>query len=313
MAEADTFSIQILESDAGQRLDSLLSNQFPHQTRSHIAALIRCGLITVHSRTCKPGYRVKTGETVSGRFPPPESIEAVPQPIDLMPVFEDDHILVINKQPGLVVHPAPGHFSGTLVNAVLYHCSDLPGIGGKIRPGIVHRLDKDTSGLLVIAKTDTAHLHLSDQFKQRTIHKTYLTLVYGRLHPDHGMIELPIGRHPTDRKKMSVHSRTGRQAVTQWQVRERFLNATFLEVQIHTGRTHQIRVHMAAVGNPVIGDPIYGGNKKRTSSMITASRQLLHAWKLGFIHPATGNRIVFEAPIPPDMNHLLETLRRSAR
>jgi len=219
---------------------------------------------------------------------------------------------VINKPPGIVVHPAPGHHSGTLVNALLYHCPKLEGIGGEIRPGIVHRLDKDTSGVMVVAKNSAAHQDLALQFKSRRIKKKYLALVYGRMASDSGRVELPIGRHPVERKKMSTHSRKSRLAETTWQVRKRFAQATLLEIHLKTGRTHQIRVHCAAIKHPVVGDSVYGGRKAGKSMaydlLKSVPRQMLHAWQLEFAHPKTQKMRCFEAPIPSDIGDILDKL-----
>jgi len=226
-------------------------------------------------------------------------------------------MVVINKQPGLVVHPAPGHTSGTLVNALLYHCSALGGIGGKIRPGIVHRLDKDTSGVLVAAKNDAAHLQLARQFKSREVQKRYLAMVHGRVKEDRGSVVLSIGRHPVDRKKMSTRSRKARGAETRWKVRERLDGVTLLELDLKTGRTHQIRVHCAAIGHPVVGDSVYGGRRRldlsgkgqNGSLPIKVARQMLHARWLQLAHPVTEALMSFEAPLPADMAGLIEVLR----
>jgi 23S rRNA pseudouridine1911/1915/1917 synthase len=242
---------------------------------------------------------------------------AEPLPLDIL--YEDPHLLVVNKAAGLVVHPAAGHASGTLVHGILYHCPDLEGIGAEKRPGIVHRLDKDTSGIMVVAKNARAHDDLSRQFKARSIEKHYLALVVGSPKADNGRIDLPIGRHPVERKKMSARSRRGREALTLWQVRERFIGATLIDVELKTGRTHQIRVHCQAMGFPILGDPIYGrkgaakqitaGNPAWQAVFQSAARQMLHAHRLGFKHPADDRPLSFEAPLPADMADLLEKLR----
>jgi 23S rRNA pseudouridine1911/1915/1917 synthase len=216
---------------------------------------------------------------------------------------------VINKEAGLVVHPAPGHYTGTLVNGLLYHCPDLTGVGGEIRPGIVHRLDKDTSGAIVVAKNDTVHNNLSLQFKSKKIKKKYLALVYGEIESDSGTISLPIGRHPIDRKKMSTISRKGRSAETSWRVKERFCGVTFLELSLKTGRTHQIRVHCATINHPIVGDSVYCSRKAVKSLIKSIPRQMLHAWCLGFTHPITQKFMSLEAPIPQDMSKVLNELR----
>jgi len=282
-----------------------------------LANLITDGSIRVEGKRKKPGYRVKAGDRVEGRVPAPAPPTFAAEPIPIEILFEDEQMIVVNKQPGLVVHPAPGHFSGTLVNALLFHCPALAGIGATIRPGIVHRLDKDTSGVLVVAKNDAAHHHLAEQFKSRKVQKKYLALVYGRVKEDAGAVALPIGRHPVDRKKMSTRSRSGRKAETGWKVKERFEAATLLELDLKTGRTHQIRVHCAAIGHPVVGDPVYGGRrrpeglKKDGTPPITAKRQMLHAARLRFAHPVTKAELSFEARLPADMAELIESLRQS--
>jgi 23S rRNA pseudouridine1911/1915/1917 synthase len=246
-------------------------------------------------------------------------VDIVPEPIPLDIIFEDDDLIIINKPAGLVVHPAAGHPTGTVVNGLLHHCPSLEGIGGEQRPGIVHRLDKDTSGLLIVAKSQPAHIRLSDQFKQRRIGKIYWALVEGRPQNSRGRIELPIGRHPSDRKKMSTRSSNGRDAVTLWRVKEQFPEATLLEVDLKTGRTHQVRVHCQAMGHPVVGDPVYGRRSRSGSSakessnfleiVHTARRQMLHARQLIFNHPGHGRSLTFEAPLPDDMQLILDRLR----
>ena len=265
----------------------------------------------------KPGYRVKNGDQVKGIIPPPEPLTFRPEPIPIEILFEDDQMIVVNKQPGLVVHPAPGHYSGTLVNALLYHCPTLGSIGGKIRPGIVHRLDKDTSGVLVVARNDAAHHHLARQFKSRQVKKRYLALVHGQVKGESGTVAFPIGRHPVDRKKMSTRSRKARGAETRWKVKERFDGVTLLDLDLKTGRTHQIRVHCAAIGHPVVGDAVYGGRRRlaisgsreNVSPQIKVARQMLHAQFLQLVHPEDQRPMSFEAPLPADMAELIEAFR----
>jgi 23S rRNA pseudouridine1911/1915/1917 synthase len=267
----------------------------------------------------KPSYKVKTGDHITGRLPEPEPTTVLPEPIPLDIVYEDDDLIVLNKPAGLVVHPAAGHPDGTLVNALVCHCPDLEGIGGEKRPGIVHRLDKDTSGIMVVTKSTRAHLHLSEQFKQRHIDKTYLALVLGSPEKQAGIIDLPIGRHPTDRKKMSTVSRHARKALTHWRVKERFNGCTLLEIDLKTGRTHQIRVHCKAMGHPIVGDPVYGGrylrkvsicsNQGEVKLLAAAGRQMLHARRLQFDHPASGRPLCFTAPMPKEMEALIDALR----
>lgn len=307
------------KSASGQRLDVVVSSLIPSCSRSIAASLILRGKITVQDNVKKPGYRVKYGDKISGTIPDPEPVRYLPEPMELNVLHEDADIIVINKPPGIVVHPAPGHYSGTLVNALLYHCPDLPGIGGEIRPGIVHRLDKDTSGVLVVAKNDVSLTSLAYQFRERKIRKKYLAIVHGSMEQDSGSIALPIGRHPSDRKKMSVLTRKPRMAETSWEVAERFETATLIIIDLKTGRTHQIRVHCAAIGHPVVGDLVYGGRpnssakpKGRESAsggLRSAKRQMLHAWRIRFNHPATKKTMEFEAPVPVDMAKLTGELR----
>ena len=323
MSRNDAFSIFVAKSDQGQRLDVLVASHLSDCSRSFAANLISNAKIRVDGQPKKPGYRVKAGENIEGQIPAPEPIGFKPEPIEIDRLYEDQHLIVINKPPGLVVHPAPGHYSGTLVNALLYHCPDLKGIGGALRPGIVHRLDKDTSGVLVVAKSADAHEHLARQFKARTVQKNYLALVFGEFSATDGTIRLSIGRHPTDRKRMSTHSRKRREAETQWRVYEQFKGVTLLEIHLKTGRTHQIRVHCTAMDHPIVGDPVYSPRKllknitKTYSSLPTSivdavkavKRQMLHARRLGFIHPVSGESMTLEAPLPEDMVALLERLR----
>ena len=297
------------DSTAGLRLDLYVLGLTDSLSRSGISRLIRAGHIRVNGAAQKPGYTVRTGDRIAIEIPAPEQPRFSPEPIPLSVLYQDAHLIAINKPPGLVVHPAPGNFSGTLVNALLHHCPDLEGIGGMIRPGIVHRLDKDTSGVIVVAKTQAALLSLTNQFKNRTIHKEYLALVHGNPAADAGRIELSIGRHPVHRKKMSTLSRSGRTAISAWRVAERFQKACLLEVELVTGRTHQIRVHCAAIDHPVIGDPVYGNRKLDRELAENIRRQMLHAHSLEIVHPDTGNRLGFEAPIPRDMAELIEKLR----
>ncbi len=304
------------KSASGQRLDVVVSSLVPSCSRSIAAFLILSGKITVQNNIKKPGYRVKYGDKISGTIPEPEPVRYLPESIQLNILHEDADIIVINKPPGIVVHPAPGHYSGTLVNALLFHCPDLTGIGGEIRPGIVHRLDKDTSGVLVVAKNDASLNSLAYQFRERKIRKKYLALVHGRMEQDSGSIALPIGRHPSDRKKMSVLTRKPRMAETAWDVEKRFETATLIRIDLKTGRTHQIRVHCAAIRHPVVGDLVYGGRSSAklkgkdlaTGVLGSAKRQMLHAWSIKLIHPVTKKMMKFEAPVPEDMAELIAEL-----
>jgi len=317
------FTILVDESEHNRRLDAVVAAHLPDCSRSLAAHLIANHKIRVDNQPKKPGYRVKSGEQILGRVPAPEPVETKPEPIPLDILYQDSDVVVLNKPAGLVVHPAPGHASGTLVNALLHHCPDLGGIGGEIRPGIVHRLDKDTSGTMVVAKNAAALEALAKQFKDRTVRKTYLALVYGELEKDAGTIDLPIGRHPVHRKQMSTTTRKGRRAETSWRVREKFKGITLLELTLKTGRTHQIRVHCAAMGHPVVGDPVYCSRKQlkamdrlfsgKSSPMVAqlkaVSRQMLHAWRLRLTHPSAGEIMTFESPIPTDMETVIEKLR----
>lgn len=315
MLHRKSFTIRVDATDSGKRLDLLVASRIEDCSRSFAATLIRDGKIRVLDEEKKPGYRVRAGEEIRGHIPSPEPVLFKPEPIPIHILHEDDDIIVVNKQPGLVVHPAPGHTSGTLVNGLLYHCPNLQGIGGEVRPGIVHRLDKDTSGVLVVAKNSGAHHGLSNQFKGRTIQKKYLALVYGKMKADSGTILLPIGRHPVDRKKMSIHSKKSRNAETTWKVKERFILATLIDIDLKTGRTHQIRVHCAAINHPVMGDPVYGGRRRRIpiettpGHCLSVPRQMLHARRLEFTHPSTHANLSFEAPIPSDMQEIITALR----
>lgn len=291
----------------------VVSSHIESCSRSFAGDLIRKGVVSVHGSTRKSGYRVKPGDLITGCIPPPEPVDCAPEPIDIDVVYEDNDIIVVNKQSGFVVHPAPGNYTGTLVNALLHHCPDIQGIGGELRPGIVHRLDKDTTGLLVVAKNNEAHLKLSEDFKERTIHKEYLALVSGRVKNDSGIVDLPIGRHPVDRKKMSVAGRPARSAETAWRVREHLKSATLLTVVLKTGRTHQIRVHCATMHHPIIGDQLYGFKAWKSISgaalPMLPKRQMLHAFRLSFNHPVSGIPLSLEAPLPEDMASLVAHLR----
>jgi len=300
-------------SDCHQRLDSYLS-LYSGLSRSQIQRLIQEGCVFVSGRPGKKDHKVKPGESVVLLLLPPEPSELRPEAIPLDILFEDSSLIVLNKEPGMVVHPSPGHSSGTLVHALLHHCPDLGGIRGPSRPGIVHRLDKDTSGLLVVAKTEAAHLFLSQQFKSRKVKKEYLSLVVGKVSPDRGEVEIPIGRSLKDRKRMGVRTAKARAAVTRYSVLERFSDFTLLKVQPETGRTHQIRVHLAQLGHPIWGDQVYGGRRKdfigkEIRERIAVRRQMLHAWRLGFLHPASKELLHFEAPLPPDFERVLQALR----
>jgi len=315
MNEKDSFTFYVRTDEDGWRLDVVVAARVPDMSRSHAGMLIRKGRILINGSPKRPGHRVRTHDRINVDELPPEPIDLQPESIPLDILHQDSDLVLVNKASGLVVHPAPGHVSGTLVNALLYHCPDIAGIGGEIRPGIVHRLDRDTSGVLVAAKNDRAQAALARQFEERTVRKTYLALVYGDISEASGTISLPIGRHPKDRKKMSTESPRGREAQTDWRVKERFPGVTLLEVDLRTGRTHQIRVHCAAIHHPVVGDPVYSGKQARRlipeirRRVEPIQRQMLHARCLEFEHPSTGKKMRVEAEIPKDMAELLEGLR----
>ena len=306
--------------EKGLRLDLFLSRRDPFLSRSQVQKLIERGAVRVADHPAKAGQRLREGETVHCEIPPVADYDVLPEDIPLPVIYEDESILVVDKPTGMVVHPAAGHHQGTMVNAILFHCRDLSGIGGVLRPGIVHRLDKDTSGLMIVAKSDRAHQGLTDQFRKRQIQKTYQALVYGNMKVDQGFIDLPVGRHPVDRKKMSTCSRRGKEAMTHWRVCERYGEATLLHLNIETGRTHQIRVHLNAIGHPVVGDSVYGGTKRvhtigdpvLRSALKGIKRQALHAAHLCFNHPITGNLMTFSSSLPEDMVSVCEVLRCSA-
>jgi 23S rRNA pseudouridine1911/1915/1917 synthase len=287
---------------AGERLDRFLAGSLPAFSRSRLQTLIRDGFVKVNGKPARPRDLVRGGDAIEWREPEITKIDAEPEPMDLEILFEDDDLLVINKPAGLVVHPGAGHQTHTLVNALLAHCKNLSGIGGKERPGIVHRLDKETSGALVIAKNDATHRDLSKQFADRTTGKVYLALVAGTPRKSSGIIDAPIARHPVHRKKMSVAQRAGRAAKTEYRVLRSSDTGSLVECTIHSGRTHQIRIHLHHLGHPVLGDKLYGG--KRTGNF---PRQMLHAWKLSFRHPRTGETMTFTAPIPEDLETVLNS------
>ena len=300
-------SLTAASEDRGVRLDSFLAGRVPELTRSAAARLIETGRVTVAGRTAAKSCRLEGGELVEAELPDPEPTQALPQDIPLDVVYEDEDVIVVNKPAGLVVHPAPGHPDGTLVNALLHHCgSSLSGIGGELRPGIVHRIDRDTSGLIIAAKNDAAHQALSAQLQDHTLARTYEAVVVGNLREDQGTVDAPIGRHHTDRKKMAVTDRGGRAAVTHWEVLERFQGFTHVRCRLETGRTHQIRVHMAHLGHPICGDTVYGARKPVPG----LTGQCLHAVGLRFIHPRTGEAVELSCPLSDAFTALLEKLRK---
>ena len=300
----DTFDLQITETQNGTRLDSFLAEELDGISRSYLQKLIGEQQILVNNKAVKANYKVKTGDILLINIPDAAPIDVLPEEMDLNIVYEDSDLLVVNKPVGLVVHPAHGHYSGTLVNGLLAHCKDLSGINGMLRPGIVHRIDKDTSGLLMIAKNDLAHQHLAAQLKEHSIKRAYYALVQGVISEPAGLVDAPIGRHETDRKKMADTFRNSKEARTHYYVKERFARHTFIECRLETGRTHQIRVHMSYLGYPLVGDPLYGTRKNN----LDFPGQALHAYALGFIHPRTGEELYFEAPLPEHFQTVLKNL-----
>ena len=285
----------VSENDAKLRLDHFVAKRLPQYSRSRLQQLIRSGFVRLNDASTRPRQIVRAGDKIDVREPPVEQIEIQPQRIPLDILFEDDDLIVINKPAGLTVHPGAGQREQTLVNALLSHCTTLSGIGGKERPGIVHRLDKETSGCLVVAKNDLAHRELSRQFADRTVEKIYLALVAGKLRKPAGVIEERIGRHPVHRQRMSVTTKRGRTAKTEYRVVRSNEEASLIECRLHSGRTHQVRVHLHHLGHPVLGDKVYGVRLVKNFP-----RQMLHAWKLGFRHPQTGEWKQFQASVPDD-------------
>ncbi|MFB3924656.1 MAG: RluA family pseudouridine synthase [Syntrophales bacterium] len=315
------YDFTVSEQESGTRLDVFLASRNVSVSRSQVKRIIDEGLVTVNGAEAKAGYKLRQGDVISFRQEEAAGYDIMPEAIPLKILYEDSSILVVDKPAGMVTHPSPGHYSGTLVNALLHHCKDLAGIGGVLRPGIVHRLDKDTSGLLVAVKTEEALNGLARQFKGRTIRKVYETLVHGDMEGDEGVIDLPIGRHPVHRKKMSTSSRRGKNAVTRWKVLERYGIISYLQVEIETGRTHQIRVHLNSSGHPVLGDNVYGTSARRInnisdnavrSRLKMMKRQALHASRIGFDHPGDGRHLEFSSPLPEDMASIRDYLRTLA-
>ena len=289
----------------GERIDKYLSEQLEDMTRSHIQKLIKENMVRVNGMTVKSNFKLSASDQIEVEIPELKEPDILPENIPLDILYEDQDILVVNKPKGMVVHPAPGHYTGTLVNAIMYHCKDnLSGINGVMRPGIVHRIDMDTTGSLLICKNDRAHQALAEQLKEHSITRKYHAIVHGRLKEDEGTIDKQIGRHPIDRKKMSVHCTNGREAVTHYRVLKRFQQFTYIECQLETGRTHQIRVHMSSIGHPILGDQVYGPAK----CPYKLQGQTLHAKVLGITHPTTGEYMEFDAPLPDYFQGLLEKM-----
>ncbi|MET3728811.1 23S rRNA pseudouridine1911/1915/1917 synthase [Fictibacillus halophilus] len=299
------FEYTVTPEQAGNRIDKVLSDVQDDWSRSQIQNWIKDKIVLLEGKPVKSNYKCATGDAIEIDIPEPEVLDVVPEEMNLDIVFEDSDVLVVNKPRGMVVHPAPGHYSGTLVNGLMAHCKDLSGINGVLRPGIVHRIDKDTSGLLMVAKNDKAHESLVNQLKAKTTTRVYKAIVHGVMPHDQGTIDAPIGRDKSDRQKMTVTDENSRDAVTHFNVIKRFTNYTFVECQLETGRTHQIRVHMKYIGFPLAGDPKYGPSKT-----LQIEGQALHAQTLGFDHPTTGEYMEFEREIPADMVELLDLLEK---
>lgn len=303
-------TIDIVEEEAGERIDIFLVGK-TGITRSQIQKRIEKGDVLVNSKPVNQHYRIKSNDNISVAEIEQKGEGLIQENIPITILYQDESIIVVDKPAGMVVYPAAGHSQGTLMNAVAYHCGKLAATGGPLRPGVVHRLDKDTSGVMVVALDDKAYYHLTEQFKQRTINRKYIALVYGNFIQDEGEIALKIGRSATDRKKMSTRVKTGREAVTTWKVLKRFYNATLIQAKLRTGRTHQIRVHFASIGHPVLGDRTYGKKtevEKKGSGTIRFPRQMLHAEVLGFIHPQNGEYLEFSSPLPKDMTMSIAAL-----
>lgn len=299
----ETLTAEEIEKE--ERVDSWLARHMEGITRSHIQKLVRNGNVSINGTCVRNNYRLKNGDEISVELPEPESSGIRPENIPIDILYEDDDIVLINKPKGMVVHPAAGHYEGTLVNALMYHCgSNLSGINGVLRPGIVHRIDKDTTGVIIACKNDAAHNGIAAQLKEHSINRRYRAIVCGVIREDSGTVDSPIGRDPKDRKKMKCGIADGKRAVTHYRVLERFREYTYIECRLETGRTHQIRVHMSSIGHPVLGDKIYGPSR----CPFELQGQTLHAMVLGFLHPVTGEYLEFEAPLPDYFKQLLVTL-----
>ncbi len=301
----------VQKGESGERLDTFLAKT-TSVTRSQIQRLIEKGDVLVNEKHSNQNYRVKINDAITINVTEYKNEELIPEPIGIDILYKDEHLVVVNKPAGMVVYPAAGHSQGTLMNALYYYCGKLATVGGPLRPGVVHRLDKDTSGLMVVAVDDKSYYDLAEQFKERTINRKYIALVYGNLKGDEGEIALRIGRSESDRKKMSTRVNKGKEAVTRWKVKENFRGATLMEIKLGTGRTHQIRVHFASIGHPVLGDRTYG--KKiditvKSGKKISFPRQMLHAELLGFTHPVTGSHLEFTGPLPEDMAQKIREIR----
>ena len=302
--QKDTF--EVLNEQEGERLDKYLSDIYPELSRSFFQKLIKENNILVNGSNQKSNYRLKTDDIVEITIPDAVETPILPQDIPLDILYEDDDVLVVNKPKGMVVHPSAGHYSGTLVNAIMYHCKDsLSGINGEIRPGIVHRIDMDTTGSLIVCKNDESHVFIAEQIKEHSVNRRYRGIVYGVVKEEEGTVNAPIGRHPIERKKMAINEKNGKPAVTHYKVLERFERYTYMEFKLETGRTHQIRVHMASIGHPLLGDTLYSSGR----SPYKLQGQTLHAMTIGFIHPRTREYMEVTAPLPEYFEKILKDLR----
>lgn len=300
----EQFTFVVTEKEENERIDKCLANENENWSRTSVQNWIKDGVVLVNQKKVKANYKCQKGDVITVLVPEPEVLDVRPEPMELDIYYEDEDVIVVNKPRGMVVHPAPGHTTGTLVNGLLFHCKDLSGINGVLRPGIVHRIDKDTSGLLMVAKNDLAHESLAKQLAEKTVERRYKAVVHGVIPHDQGTINAPIGRDPKDRQKMTVTKTNSKEAVTHFYVLERFSDFTYIECKLETGRTHQIRVHMKYIGYPLAGDPKYGPKKT-----LPIDGQVLHAGVLGFEHPRKKEFLMFEAPLPEEFEKILQMLR----
>lgn len=299
--------IEVTEAGAGVRIDRYLSEAASDFTRSYLQKLVKEGAVTVNGKAVKASYAVEAGDRIELEIPEQKEPDILPENLPLDVLYEDSDVILVNKPKGMVVHPAAGHYTGTLVNALMYHCrDDLSGINGVLRPGIVHRIDMDTTGVLIACKNDMAHNHIAEQLKAHSITRRYYALVHGVIKEDEGTVDAPIGRHPIDRKKMAIERKNGKEAVTHYKVLQRYKGYTLIECRLETGRTHQIRVHMSSLGHPLVGDAVYGPAK----CPFSLQGQTLHAYILGFVHPRTGVYMEFQAPLPEYFEKLIKSLQK---
>ena len=306
MSEKKQLIFTVTEEMEDERIDKVLNSLIDSLSRSYIQKVLKEGKVSVNQKAVKANYRVKCEDEISFELPPAIEPDILPENIPLDILYEDEDVLVVNKPKGMVVHPAPGHYTKTLVNAVMYHCKgQLSGINGVMRPGIVHRIDRDTTGSVIICKNDQSHNQIAEQLKEHSVVRRYHAICYGVLKEEEGTIHAPIGRHPTDRKKMAINEKNGKDAITHYKVLQRFKEYTYIECRLETGRTHQIRVHMASIGHPLLGDEVYAAGRK---SPFKLEGQCLHAKILGFVHPSTGEYIETDAPLPEYFLHLLKIL-----